>query len=62
LHVKKPVSVLQEKTFHSIDQVEPAADILKRFATGAMSFGSITGSAYHARHCHEPLRREKQYG
>jgi len=30
----------------SIDQVEPAADIVKRFATGAMSFGSISREAH----------------
>jgi len=30
----------------SIDEVEPVKDILKRFATGAMSFGSISGPAH----------------
>src|SRR5690606_28117066 len=30
----------------SIDEVEPASDILKRFATGAMSFGSISHEAH----------------
>jgi len=30
----------------SIDEVEPAENILKRFATGAMSFGSISGAAH----------------
>ncbi|MBL8013542.1 MAG: glutamate synthase subunit alpha, partial [Candidatus Omnitrophica bacterium] len=30
----------------SIDQVEPASDILKRFATGAMSYGSISKEAH----------------
>ncbi|MCZ8184521.1 MAG: glutamate synthase large subunit [Beijerinckiaceae bacterium] len=30
----------------SIDQVEPAVDIVKRFATGAMSFGSISREAH----------------
>src|SRR5205807_9021632 len=29
-----------------IDQVEPAASIVKRFATGAMSFGSISKEAH----------------
>ncbi|MCW5962496.1 MAG: glutamate synthase large subunit [Bryobacterales bacterium] len=29
-----------------IDQVEPAANIVKRFATGAMSFGSISAEAH----------------
>ncbi|GHC64221.1 glutamate synthase large subunit [Limoniibacter endophyticus] len=30
----------------SIDEVEPAADIVKRFVTGAMSFGSISREAH----------------
>ena len=30
----------------SIDQVEPAAEIVKRFATGAMSYGSISMEAH----------------
>lgn len=30
----------------SIDEVEPAASIMKRFATGAMSFGSISHEAH----------------
>ena len=30
----------------SIDEVEPAESILKRFATGAMSFGSISWEAH----------------
>ncbi len=30
----------------SIDQVEPAIDIVKRFSTGAMSFGSISREAH----------------
>jgi glutamate synthase (NADPH/NADH) large chain len=29
-----------------VDQVEPASDIVKRFATGAMSFGSISKEAH----------------
>ena len=32
----------------SIDDVEPAADIVKRFATGAMSFGSISAEAHES--------------
>ena len=39
-------------------EVEPAVDIVKRFSTGAMSFGSISQrSAYHPRDRHEPYRR-----
>ena len=30
----------------SIEEIEPAENILKRFATGAMSFGSISGPAH----------------
>ncbi|MCA0255285.1 MAG: glutamate synthase large subunit [Proteobacteria bacterium] len=30
----------------SVDEVEPASDIVKRFATGAMSFGSISREAH----------------
>ena len=30
----------------SIDEIEPAAEIVKRFATGAMSFGSISREAH----------------
>lgn len=30
----------------SLDEVEPAADIVKRFSTGAMSFGSISREAH----------------
>jgi glutamate synthase (NADPH/NADH) large chain len=30
----------------ALDQVEPASDIVKRFATGAMSFGSISREAH----------------
>src|SRR5690606_13930260 len=30
----------------SVDKVEPAADIVKRFSTGAMSFGSISREAH----------------
>ena len=29
-----------------LDEVEPAKDIVKRFATGAMSFGSISREAH----------------
>src|SRR5690606_35929989 len=30
----------------SVDEVEPAVDIVKRFSTGAMSFGSISREAH----------------
>ena len=44
----------------SIDEVEPAENIFKRFATGAMSFGSISmGSTYYIGHCDEPSWVEK---
>ena len=32
----------------SIDEVEPASEIVKRFATGAMSFGSISQESHEA--------------
>ncbi|MBI3605905.1 MAG: glutamate synthase large subunit, partial [Nitrospirae bacterium] len=34
------------KTPLSVDEVEPASEIVKRFATGAMSFGSISKEAH----------------
>ncbi|MCX5782548.1 MAG: glutamate synthase large subunit, partial [Elusimicrobia bacterium] len=41
-------SLLKFKTSNSIpiEQVEPVSEIVKRFATGAMSFGSISRSAH----------------
>ncbi len=42
-----------------LDQVEPASEIVKRFVTGAMSYGSISqGSAPDTGYCHEPHRAE----
>ena len=42
-----------------LDEVEPAAQIVRRFATGAMSFGSISqGGAREPRHRDEPHRRQ----
>ncbi len=42
-----------------LDEVEPAAEIVKRFATGAMSLGlAVTRGARDARHRHEPDRRQ----
>jgi glutamate synthase (NADPH/NADH) large chain len=46
----------------SIDEVEPASEIVKRFATGAMSFGSISREAHHARDRDEPHRRQVEHG
>ncbi|MBW2415025.1 MAG: glutamate synthase large subunit [Deltaproteobacteria bacterium] len=37
---------VQDRTPIPIDEVEPAADIMKRFCTGAMSFGSISAEAH----------------
>ncbi|MDB5437657.1 MAG: glutamate synthase large subunit, partial [Caulobacteraceae bacterium] len=37
---------LDDATAIPIDQVEPATEIVKRFATGAMSFGSISREAH----------------
>lgn len=36
----------KHKNAISIDEVEPASEIMKRFATGAMSFGSISHEAH----------------
>ena len=45
-----------------LDEVEPANEIVKRFATGAMSYGSISQrSARDAGHRHEPHRRQEQH-
>ena len=45
-----------------LDEVEPAKEIVKRFATGAMSLGSISHrSARHAGHRDEPHRRQEQH-
>ena len=45
-----------------LEEVEPASDIVKRFATGAMSFGSISeGSARDAGDRDEPHRRQEQH-
>ncbi len=38
--------VLDKQTPISIDEVEPAAEIVKRFKTGAMSYGSISQEAH----------------
>ena len=35
-----------QKTPIPLDQVEPVSEIVKRFATGAMSYGSISGEAH----------------
>src|SRR5262249_58949541 len=34
------------RTSVPLDEVEPAAEIVKRFATGAMSYGSISAEAH----------------
>ena len=44
-----------------LDEVEPAKEIVKRFATGAMSLGSISTEAHHAGHRHEPHRWQVEY-
>jgi glutamate synthase (NADPH/NADH) large chain len=36
----------EERTPVPIDEVEPASDIVKRFSTGAMSYGSISAEAH----------------
>ena len=45
--LKKSVSISNAtRPSISIDEVEPAENIYKRFATGAMSFGSISHEAH----------------
>ena len=45
-----------------LDQVEPAKDIVKRFATGAMCVRlDLARGAHHARDRHEPDRRQVQH-
>ena len=45
-----------------LDEVESTASIIKRFSTGAMSYGSISEEAHsHAGHRDEPTRREVQH-
>ena len=45
-----------------IDEVEPVSEIVKRFSTGAMSYGSISIEAHeHARRRHEPPRRQVEH-
>ncbi|MEZ5939808.1 MAG: glutamate synthase large subunit [Planctomycetaceae bacterium] len=38
----------KESTAISLDEVEPAAEIVKRFCTGAMSYGSISAEAHES--------------
>ncbi len=45
-----------------IDEVEPASEIVKRFSTGAMSYGSISREAHETlADRHEPAGREVQH-
>ena len=44
-----------------IDEVEPVSEIVKRFSTGAMSYGSISAEAHETWHRHEPPRRQVQH-
>ena len=46
LHLRSLFQFKQNRPSISIDEVEPAENIYKRFATGAMSFGSISWEAH----------------
>ena len=46
LTIRGLMNLKPAKTPLSLDQVEPASEIVKRFATGAMSFGSISREAH----------------
>ena len=51
-----------ERTPIRIDEVEPVSEIVKRFSTGAMSYGSISaGGARDPGHRHEPAGRQVQH-
>jgi glutamate synthase (NADPH/NADH) large chain len=50
-----------KKAWPPLDEVEPASEIVKRFATGAMSYGSISWGAHHAGHRDEPHRRQVEH-
>ena len=46
----------------TLDEVEPASEIVKRFCTGAMSFGSLSAEAHETlADRDEPHRRQEQY-
>ena len=62
VHAARPVRSSSSRAPVPLEEVEPASEIVKRFATGAMSFGSISqGGARDAGHRHEPHRRQVQY-
>ena len=46
LHAARPDRVQEAAKPVPIEEVEPASEIVKRFATGAMSFGSISKEAH----------------
>lgn len=52
IHAEEPtlfhhhVHILSKKEAVDIDQVEPMVDVLKRFSSGAMSYGSVKGIAH----------------
>ncbi len=47
-HVIRGLFDFQESTAIAIDEVEPVEAIMKRFTTGAMSYGSISAEAHEA--------------
>ena len=46
LHAARPAASSRHGQAIPIDEVEPASEIVKRFCTGAMSFGSISLEAH----------------
>ena len=63
VHSARLVRVQAGGTPVPLEEVEPASEIVKRFATGAMSFGSISQrGARDSGHRHEPHRRTLEYG
>ena len=57
-----PVQGRRPRRRSPIDEVEPVDEIVKRFSTGAMSYGSISqGGARDPRHRDEPAGRQVQH-
>jgi glutamate synthase domain-containing protein 2 len=49
MHVARPAAAASRRDKPiPLDEVEPASEIVKRFCTGAMSFGSISAEAHEA--------------
>jgi len=56
------MSLVPSATPLALDEVESTASIIKRFSTGAMSYGSISEEAHSTSHRHEPLGAKSNTG